>query len=186
MLTGIALPLANVPLSLIERHNLTRRLHDRGGKHEVWFLFQDVERVLLVLHDGQLQIMRWGTRRGESRVLPLAGWVELSTVESGGWVGGEPAEVVIPVTLGLDRGIWYPIRQGVRALPVAEAERVCVYPLVEPATHGYAIMTKSNWAPCLVQGAGADLTTFGTPCSPSFSSPRPLFRETFRLVGVLE
>jgi hypothetical protein len=58
---------------------------------------------------------------------------------------------VIPATLGLDRGVWYRIRQGVRALAVWDEHGLLrAYPLVEPATHYYRVMTCSDWMPCLV------------------------------------
>ena len=41
--------------------------------------------LLPVRHEGQLRIVRWGCRRGESRVLPVGGWTRLATVESGYW-----------------------------------------------------------------------------------------------------
>jgi hypothetical protein len=42
------------------------------------------ERVLPVWLDGQLRIVRWGNRRGQSRHLPLTAWTSLATVEAGG------------------------------------------------------------------------------------------------------
>jgi hypothetical protein len=64
----------------------------------------------------------------------------------------EAAEVVIPATWGLDKGIWYRIDGGVRALLVRdEAGLPRVYPLVEPSSHYYKVMTRADWMPCLVQ-----------------------------------
>jgi hypothetical protein len=43
------------------------------------------------------------------------------------------------------------IRQGVRAVAVWDERGLLrAYPLVEPATHYYRIMTRSDWMPCLV------------------------------------
>jgi hypothetical protein len=73
-------------------------------------------------------------------------------VESGGW-GDRPIErVVIPATMGLDNGVWYRIRQGIRGLVVAD-ERGCprVYVLCEPSTHYYKVMTRGScWMPTLI------------------------------------
>jgi hypothetical protein len=50
-------------------------------------------------------------------------------------VHGRPAEAIIPETLGLDGGVWYRIRQGMRELVVwDEYGLLRAYPLVEPAT----------------------------------------------------
>jgi hypothetical protein len=152
MLSGIALALSELPSELIARHALGRRIHDRGGEREVQFLFAHAERLLPVWHHGQLQILRWGNRRGESPHLPCTAWTQLSTVENGGW-GDRPIErVVVPATMGLDKGVWYRIRQGIRGL-VVEDERGCprVYILCELATHYYKIMTRGScWMPTLI------------------------------------
>jgi hypothetical protein len=83
MLTGIALAVADFPLVLIEQHHLELRRHERGGDAELQFLFRDAERLLPVWHEGRLQLVRWGNRRGESRSLPSTGWTWHTTVESG-------------------------------------------------------------------------------------------------------
>jgi hypothetical protein len=117
-LSGIALALSELPLELIARHGLERRICDRGGEREVQFLFSDAERILPVWRDGQLEVLRWGNRRGESAQLPCTAWTQIDTVEYGGW-GGRPVEpAIIPATMGLDKGVWYCIRQGIRGLLV--------------------------------------------------------------------
>ena len=153
MLTGVALPLSEIPPDLIVPHNLGPRVYARDGKLEVQFLFRHADRILPFIQDGQLRIARWGNRRGESRHLPCSGWTWRTSVEAGRWAHCEAAEVVVPATWGLDKGIWYPIVGGVRALLVAdEAGRLRVYPIVEPASRWYAVMTLSDWMPRIVVG----------------------------------
>jgi hypothetical protein len=138
-------------VELIEQHGLQRRVHDRGGEPEVRFLLADRERVLPVWLDGRLQIARWGNRRGQSPGLPCTAWARLATLEAGGWAELGAAEVVIPAALGLDRGVWFQIREGVRGLAVSDEHgRPVVYVLCEPASHYYAVMTRSDWMPLLV------------------------------------
>jgi hypothetical protein len=152
MFAGVALAVSELPLELIDRHSLGRRVHDRGGEREVQFLFADAERLLPVWRNGQLQVLRWGNRRGESRSLPCTAWTQLGTVENGGWGEHGVEPVVIPATMGLDRGVWYRIRQGIRGLVVAD-ERGCprVYVICEPSSHYYQIMTRgSRWMPALI------------------------------------
>jgi hypothetical protein len=151
--SGVALALSELPLELIEQHALARRIHDRGGEREAQFLFADAERLLPVWRNGRLQILRWGNRRGESRRLPCTAWTRLGTVEGGGW-GDRPVEpVVIPATMGLDGGVWYRIRQGIRGLLVPdERGRPRVYVVCEPASRYYQVMTRgSRWMPRLVE-----------------------------------
>ena len=152
MLSGIALAFVDVPLAMIEQHRRQPRRVERGGEAELQFLSRDAERLLPVWHEGRLQLVRWGNRRGESQALLLTGWARLETFEGGGWGRWRPVEVFIPATLGLDGRVWYYIRQGVRGLLVRdEAGLPRVYPLVEPASHYYRFMTRSDWMPCLVQ-----------------------------------
>jgi hypothetical protein len=115
MLSGIALALSGLPLELIARHGLERRIYERGGEREVQFLFADAERLLPVWRDGRLEVLCWGNRRGESSRLPYTGWTQMENVEDGGWgeCGAEP--VVIPASMGLDKGFWYRISAGTRA-----------------------------------------------------------------------
>ena len=152
MLSGVALALSELPVELIARHGLGRRICDRGGGREVQFLFSDAERALRVWRNGRLQVLRWGNRRGESLHLPCTAWTQLETVEGGGWAGRNVEPVVVPATMGLDRGVWYRIRQGIRGLIVAdERGHPRVFIICEPSSHYYQIMTcGSRWMPALI------------------------------------
>jgi hypothetical protein len=152
VLTGIALAVADVPLVMIEQHQLGPRRVERGGEGELQFLYNHPLRVLPVWHEERLQLVAWGNRRGESRALPLGGWARLETFQGGGWKPWHAVEVVVPATLGLDGKVWYRIRQGGRGLLVADETGLArVFLLVEPATHYYNVMTRATWMPCLVQ-----------------------------------
>src|SRR5689334_21115290 len=133
MLSGTALALSELPVELISRHGLGRRVCDRGGESEIQFLFADAQRLLPVWRNGQLRILRWGNRRGEGVQLPCTAWTQIETVEGGGWGERGVEGVVIPATMGLDKGVWYRIRQGIRGLVVHD-ERGCprVYVICEP------------------------------------------------------
>jgi hypothetical protein len=151
MLGGVALALSGIPTELVEQHGLQRRVFERGGEPEVQFLLRDAERILPAWLDGRLHIVRWGNRRGRSPNLPLTAWTRQETVVAGGWGDRVLTPVVIPATLALDQGVWYQIREGVRGLVVPdERGRPVVYPLVEPASHYYQVMTRSAWMPVLV------------------------------------
>jgi hypothetical protein len=139
-------------LELIARHGLGRRIYDRGGEREVQFLFADAERLLPVWCHGRLEVLRWGNRRGESAQLPCTAWTQMDTVEDGGWgeCGIEP--VVIPASMGLDKGMWFGISQGIRGLLVHDERGMPrVYVVCEPASHYYRGMTRgSDWMPVLI------------------------------------
>jgi hypothetical protein len=151
MFAGVALALSELPVELMEQHGLQGRIHDRGGEPEVQFLVRDAERLLPVWLDGKLQVVRWGNRRGQSRGLPCTAWTWAATLEEGGWGNREAVPVVIPATMGLDRGVWFRVREGIRGVVVRDELGVpVVYVLCEPATRYYKVMTRSEWMPVLV------------------------------------
>jgi hypothetical protein len=151
MSTGIALAYSELPLELMERYDLERRVHDRGGEREVRFLWRHQEKVLPVWHEGQLQIVRWGCRRGDSKFLPCTGWTWQATIEDGRWAAWEAVPVDIPATTALENGIWYRVRQGIRGVLVHdEQEEPVVFMVCEPASHYYEVMTRSRRMPVLI------------------------------------
>lgn len=150
MCTGIALRWGELPLHLCRRHDLARRAYDRGGEAEAQFLYRDHDPVLPVWHEGQLLIVRWGNRRRRGR-LPYTGWTWRTTVEAGGWgpYGAEPVD--IPANYGLEKGVWFRIRQGVRGLLVRDDDDTpCVYMICERPTRYYRVMTRSDRMPVLI------------------------------------
>ncbi len=74
--------------------------------------------------------------------------------EAGGWKDAQVEEAVIPAALGFDSGIWFAVKSGVRGLIVVDekGERR-VYPICEPASYNYGVMTKAEWMPCLMNQA---------------------------------
>src|SRR5262245_213674 len=76
---GRRLRASELPVVLVQRHGLGRRIHERGGEPEVRFLLHGQERVLPVWLDGQLLPVRWGNRRGQSRGLPCTAWTRRET-----------------------------------------------------------------------------------------------------------
>lgn len=151
MCAGIALAWSELPTELIARHGLLRRKHDRGGEAEARFLFHDHNPRLPIWRDGRLQIVRWGNSRGQSRFLPPTGWTWQSTIDEGYWRSSSAVLVDIPATLGLEKGVWFRVRQGMRGLVVPDEAGVAVaYMICEPASHYYHVMTRSNRMPRLI------------------------------------
>jgi hypothetical protein len=152
MCTGIALAWNELPTELTVRLNLRRRIHERGGEAEVRFLFEDLEPLLPIWRDYQLEIACWGNHRGRSKILPRTGWVWREELESGVWKNTDAAKVVVPATLGLEKGVWFRIRQGIHALIVSDEHKIPhVYMLCDEPTHYYRVMTRSDRMPLLVE-----------------------------------
>src|SRR5262249_52924276 len=151
MCTGISVAYHVLPLEFIDKHGLAHRVHERGGEREIQFLYRDVERCLPVWHEGRLLLARWGCRRGESRVLPCTGWTWQASIEEGRWAQWEAEPVDIPAMMGLDGGIWFRTRRGIRGLLVRdEGGAAVVYMVCEPASHYYEVMTRSKRMPVLI------------------------------------
>jgi hypothetical protein len=151
MCTGIALVWSELPLGLIDRHRLACRAHERGGEREVRFLYRHADRRLPVWHAGELGVVAWGCRRGESRELPCTGWTWRESVESGRWAAWAAEPVVIPATYALEGGVWFRVKQGIRGVLVHdELGRPRVYMLCEPASRYYQVMTRSDRMPVLI------------------------------------
>jgi hypothetical protein len=82
-------------------------------------------------------------------VLPPTGWTWLASVEGGQWgqAGAEP--VTVAASMGLEHGIWFRVRQGIRGLLVRDEHGVeAAYMLCEPASHYFAVMTAASGCRC--------------------------------------
>jgi hypothetical protein len=68
------------------------------------------------------------------------------------WRHASPVPVVIPATLGFEKGVWYRIRQGIRGILVPdERDAHVVYMVCEPASHYYQVMTRCDRMPLLIE-----------------------------------
>jgi hypothetical protein len=151
MCLGIALAGSEIPTELMGHPGLPRRAFRRGQQDEFRFLYSDRRPCLPVLSDGRLFLARWGNGRRQSRHLPRTGWTWLETVQRGDWRDSGAIPGDIPATLGLERGRWYRIRQGIRGLLVPDERGLAVvYMLCEPSSHYYKIMTGSDRMPVLI------------------------------------
>jgi len=72
-------------------------------------------------------------------------------VEARGWNALEPACVDIPVSFGLEGGVWFRIREGIRGLLVHdERNQPHAYMICEPPTRYYRVMTHGDRMPSLI------------------------------------
>jgi hypothetical protein len=151
MCTGVALVRGEIPSDLFEEFDLRERVHERGGgEPEVRFLWRHPAPLLPVIVGGQLRLVRWGCRERRGR-LPPTGWTWQATVEAGGWNALDAEPVDIPANFGLEKGVWFGVREGARGLLVRdEAGQPCVYMICAPATRYYRVMTRSERMPLLM------------------------------------
>lgn len=149
MCQGIALGWREIPELLVARYQLNRRRISRadGTEPEFRFLFRSQRPVLPVWRDSQLMICTWGARLPVK--LPRGAWAELEWLDQ--WSHLQPERVDIPANFGLDRGIWYQIKEGIQGVLVHDETRQAhVYLLTEPASHYYQVMTRNTRMPVLI------------------------------------
>lgn len=143
MCTGIALPLDEFPLAVLDRHRLRERVYERAGVPEIQFHWWHQPAVLPVRLDGRVAILPWGSkdRRGP---LPYGGWVSAAHVEAGHLAAARPQPVVIPAALGQHKGTWFLISEGVRGVVIGSRSGPVVYMLTRRATNYYRNMTEQS------------------------------------------
>ena len=104
-----------------------------------------------MLHDGQFVVYPWGNRGDKLEKIPQTGWCRKESLEAGKWKWLAPERVVIPASFGLEKGVWFPIREGVEGVVVRDqSEQPHVYMLTRAASHYYQTMTKHDRMPDLV------------------------------------
>ena len=143
MCTGIALPIEDFPLSVVEKHRLRERVYDRAGLPEVQFHWWHQPTLLPVRLHGRLEIIPWGCHARRSP-LPYGGWVPLEHVESGLLAGARPEAVVIPAGFGHHRGMWFLVARGIRGIVIGSRSGPVVYMLTAPATNYFRNMTEQS------------------------------------------
>lgn len=152
MCAGIAVSGRDLPVKLVEQHGLLDRMvvRQEGADREFRFLFRDPRPLLPAWHGEQLGIFSWGNRNRRSK-LPRTAWVRQEDLEAGHWSQLRPEPVDIPASLGLDRGVWFQIREGVRGILVLDEQgQPHVYMLTEPASHYYQVMTRRDRMPVFI------------------------------------
>jgi hypothetical protein len=144
---GLALPCSDLPIELIERCELGRLVHDRGGEREIRFMRQRPRAVLPIRHNGELRIVPWGCRTGK---MPATGYTWQHTVEAGEWTNYNAEAIEIPAKAGYHNGVWFRIQTGARGLLAAVGGDEAAYMIVEPTSYYYSIMTKAKRMPVLI------------------------------------
>jgi hypothetical protein len=68
--TGIALPLYELPTALLDLPTVRDRVHDRHGQPEVQFHWWHEPTFLPVRLCGRIQLVRWGSKARRGTPLP--------------------------------------------------------------------------------------------------------------------
>ena len=140
-----------LPEELVRQHQHRVALREPGAVRELRFLFRDPQAELPAWHGNQLAIFPWGNRDGSGSRLPHTGWCRQESLESGRWRYLHPEPVDIPAAMGLEKGVWFLISEGIRGILVRdERDMPHVYMLTQPASHYYQIMTRHDRMPVLL------------------------------------
>lgn len=145
MCTGIALSVTELPTDVAGDPHLAPRLYDREGCKEMRFLAWQSPAILPVQWHGRLQILPWGNRRRRQGGLPASGWVTRDELDSGLFAHVQAEDALIPCHLGLHRGTWFLILEGIRGIVAKEATgNPVAYMLMEPSSNYYRNMTEQE------------------------------------------
>lgn len=143
-MTGIALPLYDLPAALLDSPEVRSRLYRRSGQEEVQFHWWQQPALLPVRWEGSVRLLRWGSKARRGTSLPYGGWVTEDHLNAGVFASARPAPAVVPAGLGFDQGTWFVIDQGARAVVVRDRLGPVVYLLTRPATNYYRNMTQQT------------------------------------------
>jgi hypothetical protein len=149
---GISLSWLLLPEVLIERHQLQSRIISRGegAEREIRFLYRDRHPVLPVWHGCEIIIVNWG-RPSRGSPLPYCRTITHEALHEGELREVQPEPVEIPASRGWDRGIWYPIKEGVQGLLVRDRDGTpIVYVVTRESTRYYEVMTRNKRQPILI------------------------------------
>jgi hypothetical protein len=131
---------------IVEGRYLKERTRTRDGRPEMHFLLTDSDRVLPVHIGGATRVIQWGARRSQGKGLPVSPCVQFADLQAGRLVALEPEQVVVRATRALDNDVWFDVRDGIHAVMIRDGQGILVvYPLVEPSSHYYQVMTGSEW-----------------------------------------
>ena len=156
MCSGLAILRDKLTDSLILRHQLGWRLHDRSldnsGRFEARFMFAERRPLLPVIHDGQLVIYEWGMTFEKQRKSFRVGYCKEESLQAGSWRYLKPVPIVIPADFGFEKGVWFNIVQGIRGVVIRDdLGKPHAFILTQPSTRYYEMMTKRNREPVLVE-----------------------------------
>ncbi len=153
MCLGISILRRQINAELLAEFALQRSLFSRadGADDELIFKFNDPVPRLPVMHDGQMHIYTWGNRDDRQSRLPKTGWCRTESLEVGKWRYLSPEPCEIPAVAGLEKGVWFQIKEGIQGVVVHdEHEQSHVYMLTQPASHYYQVMTRHERMPVLI------------------------------------
>src|SRR3989344_4193855 len=140
MCAGFALERRSLHDTLFAKHALESRLVTRnaGAEPEIHFLSRTLSPLLPVWIGRELHIIEWGNMGRSSAKLPRTFLVTLESITKGLWNALHAEEVEIPVSLGLEKGVWFHIPEGVKGMLVSDEKgSPHVYLLRQPASHYY-------------------------------------------------
>ena len=103
--------------------------------------------LLPVWYCGQFRLIQWGSKSGR---LHRSGLTWQRTIDDGGRAPYGAETIEIRASAGLDGGVWYRIRQGIRGLIVETPQETAAYLIVEPSDHYYRVMTRRERMPVLI------------------------------------
>lgn len=123
----------------------------KNSDREIRFLSHETPTLIPAWIGGEFDVYPWGNRNRTDPYLPVTNMCQREVLEAGRWASLNPEPVVISATLGLERGRWFQIYEGIRGILVRGRQgQPHVYMLTEESSHYYRVMTGQPRMPVLI------------------------------------
>ena len=137
---------------LIEKYELDKKSmkHADSKETEYKFQFQDKKPLLPIITDT-IHICEWGNRDNKISSLPHTGWCRAESLTAGKWDWLSPTMVRIPASHGLEKGVWFPIKNGIQGVLVYDKDHSeHIYMLTQSSDEAYRTLTQHDRMPAFV------------------------------------
>lgn len=147
-MNGISLPLSHLPTELVERHDLTQHLRQRGleAEPEVWFLRQQRNPMLPIWYQGEMDLLPWGIVKDRKHFWEC----RQESLEEGRWNAYSPQLVEIPAVFMQVGRVWTDAGEGIRGVVAGHGGQRAVFILTCPPTHYFEVMSGLDREPVMV------------------------------------
>ena len=149
-MVGLSLVRSEIPEELIVQQNLKNRMTRRCDEaaEEIHFLWRASSAMLPAWFQGEVCLFEWGNKDRSNR-LPCNSHLMQEELESGAWQNAQRVE--IPANFGLENHVWFHVIGGFQGVLIHDRNgQGHLYPLTQPASHYYEVMTRSKGMPVFI------------------------------------
>lgn len=97
----------------------------------------------------KVRLLNWGNRNKKIN-LPKTGWAKSESLKNSKWDYLKPKEVIIPAVKGYEKGVWFPIKKGIKGIVIDKDGEQRVYMVTRQSSPEYLNLTKHDREPDLL------------------------------------